>query len=703
MILDYIPRTTEIQFVKGVGEFRSKLFNKLGIYYVNDLFEFFPKDYLHRLVDAKIRCLEIGQFISMKVTVFSVHELTTKKGIKQLKAIVTDGDRMMECVWFRYGKWITKLLESGKQIWITGDVSEYMGNLTINHPQIEEAKEEETILDFWKERKVLPVYRLTANLTQNIVRNSIYNAFALYHNGIEETLPEYAKAKYSFPDRKIALQKMHFTTNPADIQKVKSRFVYEEFFYLQILIKKNAKFKTDKPKERRHHYASSTKEERGQLVDKLKNHLPFELTNAQKRVINEIFADMTSEKPMNRLLQGDVGAGKTIVTLFAIFLAIENGYQAALIAPTEILAEQHFRTITNIMQGIEGINICLIKGGKNKQKTQDKKRIAEGEIDIAIGTHALFQKDVNFKSLSLVVVDEQHRFGVAQRAELSLRHGFPDLLYLSATPIPRSLAMTIFGEMTVSSIDELPPTRKPVKTILISSEKKEQVYQQMRAEISNGRQIYIVCPLIEESEKVDLQDAERIHEEISKKVFPNVKAALLHGKMKANEKEKIMNDFSDGTIKILVSTTVIEVGIDVPNASVMMIEHAERFGLAQLHQLRGRVGRGADQSYCFLVAYTMGEIAKERLHTMVKTNDGFVIAEKDLELRGSGDMFGTAQSGLPEFKFANLITDQEWLHIAKRDAEFVIDEDPELEMEKNTTVRNYYKNYVVLRETLSKF
>jgi ATP-dependent DNA helicase RecG len=406
---------------------------------------------------------------------------------------------------------------------------------------------------------------------------------------------------------------------------------------------------------------------------------------------------------MNRLLQGDVGAGKTIVTLFAIFLAIENGYQTALIAPTEILAEQHFHTISKLTENIDGINICLIKGGTSKQKTTDKKRIAAGEINIAIGTHALFQKDVVFKNLSLVVIDEQHRFGVSQRSELSVRHNYPDLLYLSATPIPRSLAMTVFGEMTVSSIDELPPTRKPVKTILVPSNQKQNAYQQMQEELYKGRQIYIVCPLIEESEKVDLQDAESLFESIRTKIFPHVKSALLHGQMKAKDKEEIMQDFAQGNIKILISTTVIEVGIDVPNASVMMIEHAERFGLAQLHQLRGRVGRGAEQSFCYLVAYAMSEIGRERLNTMVRTNDGFVIAEKDLELRGPGDMFGTAQSGLPDFKFANIITDQNWLNLAKNDAFALIEDDPELSGEEHRLIRNYYESYVVKRETYSKF
>ncbi|MCL2064645.1 MAG: ATP-dependent DNA helicase RecG [Candidatus Cloacimonetes bacterium] len=707
-MLDYNPRNTEIQFVKGIGEFRGKLFRRLGIQTVNDLFEFFPREYIHRTVDAKIRNLQVGQLASMRVKIVSFCEITTKKGTKQLKAITTDGDRLMECVWFSFGSWLTKLLIPGSYIWINGQVKEYQGNKFISQPQIQEAKDDEEITsDFWKDRKILPIYSLTSKLTFNIVRNSVYNAFALYHNGIDETLPDFLIKKYSFLERKIALQKMHFTSNPKEIPKVKSRFIYEEFFYLQLMIAKNARYKTDVIKQKKHINKNI-------LSNKLLTCLPFTLTNAQKRVISEIFQDMVSDKPMNRLIQGDVGAGKTIVTLFALLLAIENGYQVALIAPTEILAEQHFKTISRLIfqigtrenhslnQNIP-INICLIKGGKNKQKKIDKERIENGEINFAIGTHALFQKDIKFKNLSLVVIDEQHRFGVAQRAELSKRHEYPDLLYLSATPIPRSLAMTVFGEMTVSSIDELPPNRKPVKTILVFEKNRLQVYEGLKSELSKGRQIYIVCPLIEESEKVDLQDAETLFEALVTDIFPNVNIALLHGKKSNKEKEQIMEDFSSGKIKILVSTTVIEVGIDVENATTMLIEHAERFGLAQLHQLRGRVGRGGEQSFCYLIAYSLGEMAKERLHTMISTNDGFVIAEKDLELRGAGDMFGTAQSGLPEFKFANLITDQYWLNTAKQDAFFIIDEDFELENEKHNLIKNYYEKYIVEKETFSNF
>ena len=694
--LDYQPRQTEIKFLKGIGEYRSTLLKNIGIYTVNDLWEFFPRNYIHREVNIKIRNLEVGQYISMQVTVFEIRETQTKLGSKQLKVLVTDGDRFIECLWFHYGKWITNKLVKGKIIWLTGQVTEYLGSLQIVQPQIEESKPHEETNDFWQSKKTLPIYRLTGNLTQNNFRTMIYTAFSLYHHAIDETLPEFIQKKYNFLERKIALQKMHFTQDPQNIGEVKNRFIYEEFFYMQLLIARTSFINSQINKVKIHI-------NRRELTTKLKGNLTFQLTGSQKSVIKEIFADMTSVLPMNRLLQGDVGAGKTIVTVFAICLALENGFQAAMVAPTEILAEQHYQTITKLFIDIGGINICLIKGGKNKQKNINKDKIKSGEINLVIGTHALFQRDIIFKNLSLVIIDEQHRFGVQQRSELSMRHQFPDLLYLSATPIPRSLAMTVFGEMTISSIDELPPARKSVKTILVPHGQKESVYHNLEEELQKGSQVYIVCPIIEESEKIDLQDAESLYLELRERLFPQYATAILHGKMKTKDKDQIMKDFSLGITKILVSTTVIEVGIDVPNASVMIIEHAERFGLSQLHQLRGRVGRGVAQSYCYLIAYGMNDIGKQRLHTMVKTDNGFEIAEKDLELRGPGDLFGTIQSGLPEFKFANLINDQVWLNAAKQDAFAIIAKDPELRQENHLLVKEYYFKNIECKENLKKF
>ncbi len=455
------------------------------------------------------------------------------------------------------------------------------------------------------------------------------------------------------------------------------------------------------------------------LTRRMYDTLPFQLTNAQKRVLKEIFADMTSEKQMSRLLQGDVGSGKTIVTLFAMLLAIENGFQAALMAPTEILAEQHYQNITNFIKvaGLEfksdensmdpclrrddRVRVCLLKGGQFKGKKELKEQIAAGAINLIIGTHALLQEDVQFNTLGFITVDEQHRFGVEQRAKLGKKDTHPDMLYLSATPIPRSLAMTVYGDLEVSILDELPPNRKPVTTYVRNSEKLDLVYSEVRKELQKGRQAYIVCPLIEESEKLDLLSAETLFKHIKAKVFPQFKTAILHGRMKNADKDAIMHEFKQGSIKVLVSTTVIEVGVDVPNATVMLIEHAERFGLAQLHQLRGRVGRGADQSWCYLIEhYPVSNVGRERLATMTSTNDGFVIAEKDLELRGPGEFFGTEQSGMPRFRFANLIRDQHILKLARNDAFDLISTDFDFTLPEHKMVRSQFKKLYSKKETL---
>ncbi|HQP27570.1 MAG TPA: ATP-dependent DNA helicase RecG, partial [Candidatus Syntrophosphaera sp.] len=508
-------------------------------------------------------------------------------------------------------------------------------------------------------------------------------AFELFTSQIEENLPEELIAKRGFLPRKVALQKMHFSLHPEELDKVRKRFVYEEFFYSQLLWARHKRFHAQDVKGIRF-------ENRRDLTSRLYRELPFKLTQAQKRVINEIFGDMCSDRQMSRLLQGDVGSGKTIVTLFAMLLAVENGLQAALMAPTEILADQHYGNITRLLKDFP-LNVVLLKGGSYKGKAQTKNAISTGEANLIIGTHALLQSDISFEKLGFVAVDEQHRFGVQQRATLARKDKHPVLLYLSATPIPRSLSLTVYGDLEVSIINELPPDRIPVKTLVRSNQKIDLVYREVAKELAAGSQVYVVCPLIEESDKMDLLDAQRMHNHLSTNIFPQYSCVLLHGKMPSREKDAIMLRFKAGEIRILVSTTVIEVGLDIPNASVMIVEHAERFGLAQLHQLRGRVGRGGQQAWCYLIEhFPLSSVARERLDTMAKTTDGFLIAEKDLHLRGPGEFFGTEQSGLPQFTFANLMADQLVLKEAREDAFSIIAEDPFLEQKKNALIKKFY-------------
>ena len=687
----------DIKYLKGVGEYRSKLLNKLNIYTIGDLMEHFPRDYINRRSAVKIRDLKFTENCSFVGNIVSVEKRNLPRKKSQLNVVVTDGEDYLFLTWFRFGNWFIDQFKNEKQIWVSGVVSEFRGTPQILHPQIEILDEEDMKLDFWKTRSVLPVYPLTEKISMNVMRNLIYKAFELYAEEIHENLPTYISEKFNFPDRKTAMQKIHFTQHPQSIPQEKIRFAFEELFFTQLMLARS-KFGHEKKLNGNKFTLEKT------YTTKLKNSLPFELTQAQKRVIREFVEDMTSKKQMNRLLQGDVGSGKTIVTVFAMLLAIENGFQSILMAPTEILVEQHFNSISKLLFNQPKIKIALLKGGVSKAKTELKEQIKNGEIDIIIGTHALIQKDVEFNNAGFVAIDEQHRFGVEQRAVLSHRNNNPDLIYLSATPIPRSLALTVYGDLDVSIIDELPPDRKEIKTTYYNFNKSSVVYEKMETQIKMGRQVYIVCPLIKESEKMDLLDAETLFENLSTHVFPNRKIALLHGKMKTKEKDSIMEKFKNGEFDILVSTTVIEVGIDVPNATVMIVQHAERFGLSQLHQLRGRVGRGSDESYCYLIVHPpISEEGRERLNIMIETNDGFKIAEKDLEIRGPGDFFGTQQSGIPIFKHANIIRDRELLKTARILAFDIIDEDYGLDLTKNEILKKVYFSKYAKREKLFDF
>jgi ATP-dependent DNA helicase RecG len=717
---------TPVKYLKGIGEVRARQLAKLGVKTILDLLEFFPRAYIQRTLNIPIAELRVGQQVAFTAQICWADKRMTKKHQPQLNIGISDGVSTMVCTWFKFYPGLEDQLKPGREAWFSGIVSEYNNTLQLIHPEFE-ILEEDTEADFWKQRPVLPVYPLSGNLTQKIIRNAVLQAFSQYANLLEDNLPAALLQKYRFEQRRNALQLMHFSSDPDKLAAVRNRFAYEEFFYQQLMWARHNLFHRKEVK-------GIAFENKKLLTRRMYDSLPFKLTAAQKRVIREIFADMTSEKQMSRLLQGDVGSGKTIVTLFAMLLAIENGWQAVLMAPTEILAEQHFQNITKLVKSaglgypksskshpeplnshpepVEGcvtnahfnqlsVTVCLLKGGQYKGKKELKEQIASGVINLIIGTHALLQEDVQFKALGFIAVDEQHRFGVEQRSVLAKRQPHPDLLYLSATPIPRSLAMTVYGDLEVSVLDELPPNRKPVSTFVRSSAKLDLVYAEILTELKKGRQVYIVCPLIEESEKSDLLSAETLYKHIKEKVFPGFETALLHGRMKTADKDAIMHAFKNGQTKILVSTTVIEVGVDVPNATVMLIEHVERFGLAQLHQLRGRVGRGADQSVCYLIEhYPVSNVGRERLAAMTSTTDGFIIAEKDLELRGPGEFFGTEQSGLPRFRFASLMRDQHLLKLARNDAFDLIQTDFAFALPEHAMVKSQFTLLYGSREKL---
>ncbi|MFB3845000.1 MAG: ATP-dependent DNA helicase RecG [Candidatus Cloacimonadaceae bacterium] len=684
---------TPVKYLKGIGEVRARQLAKLDVKTILDLMELYPRAYIQRSLNVPIAEFKVGQQVAFIATISWVDKRITRKNQIQINVGVTDGVSSLVCTWFNLYPGQEEQFKPGNLAWFSGTVSEFQNTLQIIHPEFE-LLDEESEPDFWKKRLVLPVYPLSGKLTQNLMRKAVLQAFSQYASQVEENLPSYLVAKYHFTPRKDALEMMHFTTHPEKAEEVRRRFAYEDFFYQQLMWARHHQFHENEVRG----IAFINKK---QLTRRLYDTLPFKLTSAQKRVLREIFADMTSPRQMSRLLQGDVGSGKTIVTLLAMLLAIENGYQTALMAPTEILAEQHYANLSRFLTGFSEVKICLLKGGQFKGKTELKEQIASGEINLVVGTHALLQEDVKFKALGFAAVDEQHRFGVEQRAKLAKHSTHPDLLYLSATPIPRSLAMTVYGDLEVSVLDELPPNRKPVSTFVRNSAKRDLVYSEIRKELQKGRQAYIVCPLIEESEKSDLLSAETLFKYIRDKVFPEYKVELLHGRMKNADKEAIMHAFQKGEIQILVSTTVIEVGVDIPNATVMVVEHAERFGLAQLHQLRGRVGRGAEQSFCYLIEhFPVSHEAGERLSTMTGTNDGFVIAEKDLELRGPGEFFGTEQSGMPRFRFADIIRDQHLLKLARNDAFDLIQKDFGFTLPEHCMVKKHFEHLYAQREKL---
>lgn len=671
-----------VQYIKGVGPFRAGLLARLGIKTLKDALFYLPFRYEDRTSLKKIIHLRPNELMTVTGRVLQTRIVTPKPRFKIFEIVISDGSGIFTAKWFNQ-PYLENVFNRNDEVILYGLIKlNYRGTgLEMLNPEYEilGGNDNDASQANIHTGRIVPIYRLTEGLSQKQMRNIMYSI--LYGNiaYISDPMPSDIIQKYKLPSLRDSIENIHFPFAGISLDELNKgttiyhrRLIFDELFTFQIglaLIKKDGILSK----------GISFKDSEI-LVNKLLASLPFKLTSAQRRVLDEIRDDMKSISPMNRLIQGDVGSGKTVIAVAAMLIAVENGYQAALMAPTEILAVQHYINISQMLSHL-GVKVQLITGSS---KLNGKKKITEtikpDEANILIGTHALIQENIGFEKLGLVIIDEQHRFGVVQRATLKEKGLNPDTIVMTATPIPRTLALTLYGDLECSIIDELPPGRSPIQTLLLDGKSKDKIYSLIDAETKKGRQVYFVYPVIEESDKIDLKSAITGAKGLQER-FSNLKVGLIHGRMRADERENIMGMFKDGLINILVSTTVIEVGIDVPNATLMIIIHAERFGLAQLHQLRGRVGRGSNQSYCVLLQYKSTEDSRKRLEVMVRTTDGFIIAEEDLKIRGQGEFFGTKQSGMPDFKVTNLFRDSKILDDARIEAFSFI--------EKNKTLSGY--------------
>ena len=661
----------DIRYVKGVGPKRLSLLNRLNIYYVEDMIYHFPRDYDNRRHKKKIAEINPGE----KVTIYGrvsgrCQSISIGKGRSINKYLLRDNTGFITITFFNQ-PYIKNKFKPNDELMLNGRTKMGSYGLEIINPvyEIVDIKKDQSTLD-----TILPIYPSTEGFSQNQIISIQKNVLDMINDKTIEYLPEHIIKKNKLCSIDFALRNIHFPNSIRELKIAKYRLVFEEFFLLQLALiyLKNGIINNKN--------SIILKENKG--IDTLIKALPFELTKAQYNVLDEIMMDMQKDVPMNRLVQGDVGSGKTIVAIIALYKAVINGCQGALMAPTEILAEQHYNSLKEILEPM-GVKIGLLTGSLSKKKKEEiLQQTKEGNIDILVGTHALIQEEVHFDSLALVVTDEQHRFGVTQRAILADKGENPHILVMTATPIPRTLALILYGDLDISIIDELPPGRKSINTYGMVIDKKHQAYNFAKKELALGRQIYVVCPLVEESEAIEASSTTEIKEELSSVYFTEYEVGLLHGKMNAKEKELIMKRFLEKEIQVLVSTTVIEVGVNVPNATIMIIENAERFGLAQLHQLRGRVGRGQFQSHCILLHNNKSEIAKERIKIMEQTTDGFIISERDLQIRGPGEFFGTRQHGIPDLKIANLFKHMKVLKRVQKEVEELLADDPDLTLEK---------------------
>ncbi len=679
-----------VRYVKGVGEKRAEVWAEShGVRTVRDLLHFYPRRYLDRTTVTAVRNLEES---SDSVTV--VGEVVSKsvvpgKSQKRLELVVQDdnGGRM-KCTWFQGIWWVQKAFEEGERVAVHGKVQRYGRWFSMTHPDFDKLNDEGALLDTGR---IVPLYpggeaMEKVGLTSRSIRRIIYNLFKEHGLKLGEMLPEWLVGSHDLMEGRVALRAIHFPKSIDERRRATERLKFEELFFIQLML---AQMRNEREKIAGPEFA----EPGAYTKEFVREVLPFELTGAQKRALNDVFVDTSTGYQMNRLVQGDVGSGKTVVAVAAMMHAFDSGYQSAFMAPTEILAEQHYANLRKYLQPLD-LEPRLLIGSQTKSEREEALRaLRTGASPVAVGTHAIIQDEVEFENLGLAIVDEQHRFGVAQRATMFEKGEQPHMLLMTATPIPRSLAMTLYGDLDVSKMDEMPAGRKPVNTVLRSEKRRGEVYAFLDRKLEDGQQVYVVYPLVEESEKMDLKDAESGYETLQE-TFSDYTVGLVHGQMKSDAKDATMRRFKEGEIDLLVSTTVIEVGVDVPNATVMVIEHAERFGLSQLHQLRGRVGRSDQQSHCVLMAgYKRSAEAKERLEAMVTTNDGFEISERDLQIRGAGDFFGTRQSGLPDLKIADITEDEGILEEARDAAMSLVNRDPHLRADEHAALRTHYQRY----------
>ena len=659
-----------VTVLKGVGPRIAEKLERLGAETIWDLLYIFPHRYDDYSLMKPISRLQFGEQVTVIGTLWEARARRTRTNQVMVQAMLSDGTGQIQATWFNQ-PWLVDKLKAGMQVVMRGKVEQYLGRPVFNSPEWESIE-----MDSLKNNRIVPIYPLTEGLKAHKMRQLMRKAVNDWAARLPDPLPEPIRRRQKLAALPWAIYQTHLPDSQESLHTARQRLIFDELFLLQLGMQRQRRQWQAEP-------GIPLKADPAHLI-RFRNALPFDLTGAQERVINEIVTDMARTVPMNRLLQGDVGAGKTVVAAAAMLMAVKAGAQAALMAPTEILAEQHYQGLNQLLAPMD-VNVCLLTGSTTEsERGQIYEGLASGNIQVAIGTHALIQENVQFRNLALAVIDEQHRFGVDQRA--ALRHKGaetgdgrpnPHILVMSATPIPRTLALSLYGDLDLSILDEMPPGRQEIKTRWLRGSERERAYSFVRRQVAEGRQAYVIYPLVEESDKIDEKAAVAEHARLQKEIFPNLKVGLIHGRLKSAEKESVMRSFYNGETDILVATSVIEVGVDVPNSTIMLIEGANRFGLAQLHQFRGRVGRGEHQSYCILIADTGSTVAEERLQALEQTNDGFELAEKDLEIRGPGQFFGRRQSGLPELRLASLL-DMEMVTHARKEAEKLYGADPDL-------------------------